>query len=431
MATHKSGTDRRGRDTASIWLNPLRAVSSLRGNRAFQQLWLSNLFYFAGVWTQTLVLGWLAFEITHSEFLVAVYAAARLAPLLLGPLAGSLADRFNRVALLLILVGWATFAVSMVATLASLHILSYWVLVAGGLAIGLAQSPSQPARFSLVLELVGPRKLSNANALNALAMNMTQVIGPAAGGAMIALIGAPAALWVSAGWYVLSFLLIVPLRGRGSALHKGKESVIKMVVGGVKTVASDRLTLAVLLVTLAANIFLWPIFQSFMPIFAKESFGLDAAGLGALLTCAGVGGIVGSIIIAGLDDFRFKGGVFILGTMTWGGLWAVFSLMHSPASAFILMVLVGMASATFGVLQTTLILITSQPQMHGRVLGLQELAIGIMPASILLLGAAAEAIGVAATTFASSLMMILVLALVLWRVPEILYISHSEDIRHD
>jgi MFS family permease len=167
------------------------------------------------VWTQTLVLGWLAWEATHSDFLVAVYTAVRLAPLLLGPFAGAFADRHNRVRLLIVAAAWALAAVSAVATLASLGKAPYWVLVIGGLAIGLAQSPSQPARASLVMALVGRQNLSNANALNSMALNMTQVIAPAVGGLMITGLGAPAALWVSTVWYAISLVALLPLREYG------------------------------------------------------------------------------------------------------------------------------------------------------------------------------------------------------------------------
>jgi hypothetical protein len=51
-----------------------RTLGSLRGNRPFRLLWFSNLFFFGGVWTQTLVLGWLVYETTRSDLLVAVFA---------------------------------------------------------------------------------------------------------------------------------------------------------------------------------------------------------------------------------------------------------------------------------------------------------------------------------------------------------------------
>lgn len=406
------------------------ALASLRGNRRFQFLWLSNLFFFGGVWTQTLVLGWLAFELTHSEFLVAVYTAVRLCPLLLGPFGGVLADRHNRVRLLLIACSWAATAVAVVAVLASWGLASYPVIVLGGLAIGLSQSPSQPARASLVLELVGRENLSNANALNALALNTTQVIGPALGGVMIAGVGAPAALWISTGWYVLSLLLLIPLRRAGHIVdrHTSPPGTVPL-LRGFALVLHNPLTVAVLLVTLAANVLIWPIYQSFMPVFAGEQLGLDAAGLGALLTCAGIGGLIGSLVIAGLGDFRFKGGLFVIGTGVWGLAWTAFALSHSPALSFLLMAVIGLCSAAFGVLQTTLLLMTSDRAVHGRALGLQELAIGIMPASTLVLGLLAQQFGVSATTAVCGSLLALALALLALRVPRILrYDGRSEQI---
>lgn len=383
-----------------------QALASLQDNRQFRLLWLSNLFFFGGAWTQTLVLAWLAYETTGSAIMVAVFGAVRLSPLLLGPFAGVFADRHHRVRLLLFAGSWAILAMGLVAALSSLDLLPYWVLLLGGLAIGLSQSPSQPARASLVFELVSRQNLSNANALNAMAINMTQVIGPALGGAMISMVGASAALWVSTAWYAVSLVMLVPLRGHQQAIQARTGSAWTMVISGLRSIASNRLASAALLITLAANTFLWPIYQSFMPIFAKESLDLDAAGLGRLLACSGIGGLVGSLLIAALGDFRFKGGLFVLGTATWGILWAGFALSHHVAASFILMGSIGMMSAAFGVLQTTLVLMTTEPQLHGRALGVQELAIGIQPISSLALGAAAEFVGIGTTTFVSAVMLV-------------------------
>ncbi|MFJ9677156.1 MFS transporter [Streptomyces sp. NPDC101194] len=418
MTTDSTGNDRGLR----------AALASLRGNRPFQRLWFSNVFFFSGVWTQTLVLGWLAFDMTHSEFLVAVFTAARLAPMLLGPVAGAFADRHNRVRLLVVACAWAMGAVSVVAALATAGLLPYWVLVVGGLAIGLAQSPSQPARASLVLELVGRENLSNANALNAMALNMTQVIGPGLGGALIAAVGAPAALWVSTAWYGASLALLLPLRGYGKAVHDQAQSVLAMVVGGFRIIGRNRLAVAVLLVTLAANTLLWPVYQSFMPVFAEESLGLDAAGLGALLTCCGIGGLVGSLVIAGLGDFRHKGAVFVVGTAVWASLWVLFALSGSVPLSFVLMCVIGLSSAAFGVLQTTLLLLTTDPAVHGRALGLQELAIGIMPMATLVLGAIAERAGLDRTVFGAGLLLVVALVVLTLRVPDLLRFS-GKDVR--
>ncbi|MFJ4886656.1 MFS transporter [Streptomyces sp. NPDC088731] len=396
-----------------------QALSSLRSSPGFRLLWISNLFFYGGAWTQTLVLGWLVFDTTRSEFLLAVFTAVRLAPMLLGPFAGVLSDRYDRVRLLMSACLWALGAVVAVAVMASSGPVSYGALVAGGLAIGLAQSPSQPARGSLVLDLVGRENLSNANALNALAMNMTQVIGPAIGGAMISVFGAPAALWISTTWYAVSLVALWPLRGAGRPTPGRPEPVLRMLTSGFRTVLASRLTSAVLLVTLAANVLLWPVHQGFMPVFAKESLGLDAAGLGWLLTCGGLGGLAGSLVIAMLGDFRFKGGLFVLGTAAWGALWSLFALSRTVPLSFALMACIGLMSASFGVLQTTLLLMTTAPEVRGRALGLQELAIGVMPFASLGLGVAAERVGVGTTAFLSGILLVAVLLTLAARVPQL------------
>ncbi|NIK57770.1 MFS transporter [Kribbella shirazensis] len=397
-----------------------RTLGSLRANRPFQLLWFSNLFFFGGVWTQTLVLGWLAWETTHSDFLVAVFGAVRLAPLLLGPVGGAFADRHNRVRLLIIACSWALASAGIVAAFATLGRASYGVLLVGGLALGLAQSPSQPARASLVLDLVGRENLSNANALNSMALNMTQVIGPAAGGLLINGLGAPAALWVSTIWYAVSLVLLLPLRGLGQVVHAHTGSSLRLVTSGLRAIARNRTASTVLLITLAANILIWPIAQSFMPVFAEESLGLDAAGLGWLLTCAGVGGLAGSLVIAGLGDFRRKGALFVVGTAAWGTAWALFGLSHHRIASFVLMTAIGVLSAAFGVLQTTLLLMTTDAPLHGRALGIQELAIGVMPLTSLILGACAERFGIGPTTFVSSTLLVLSMAALARRTPSLL-----------
>ncbi|MEO7587949.1 MAG: MFS transporter [Arachnia sp.] len=398
-----------------------QALAALRDNRSFRLLWVSNLFFFGGVWTQTLVLAWLAYETTGSPLLVAVFGAVRLSPLLLGPFAGVFADRHNRVRLLLLTGSWAVLAVGSVAALASLNLLPYWVLLLGGLAIGLSQSPSQPARASLVFELVSRENLSNANALNSMAINMTQVIGPALGGAMISFVGAPAALWISTAWYALSVVMLLPLRSHQQVVHARSGSAFAMVASGLRSIASNPLASATLLITLAANTFLWPVYQSFMPVFAKESLSLDAAGLGWLLACSGIGGLVGSVVIASLGDFRFKGGLFVVGTAVWGVLWALFALSHDVAASYLLMGAIGLASAAFGVLQTTLILMTTEPPLHGRALGAQELAIGVQPVASLALGAAAEFMGIGHTTFVSAVLLVVAVIIIGTRGPRLLH----------
>lgn len=104
-------------------------------------------------------------------------------------------------------------------------------------------------------------------------------------------------------------------------------------------------------------------------------------------------------------------------------VWALFAASTSVPLSFVLMAGVGIIGAFFGVLQTTLLLMTTDPKLQGRALGVQELAIGIMPFSSLVLGAIAQQVGVGSTTFVSGALLAASMLLLAVRVPELLRYS--------
>jgi hypothetical protein len=91
------------------------------------------------------------------------------------------------------------------------------------------------------------------------------------------------------------------------------------------------------------------------------------------------------------------------------------------------MIAIGVMSASFGVLQTTLLLMTTEPQAQGRALGMQELAIGIMPLSSLVLGGIAQEIGVSLTTQGSALLLALTMGILAIRSPGLLRYSGTHS----
>ena len=397
----------------------------------FRLLWWSNLTFFGGAWMLTLVLGWMVYDISGSAVALGLFGACRMAPLLLGPVGGVLADRMHRGRLLVAANWWALAGTVATATVASVAVPAVWLLCVAGAVVGLAQSPSQPARSTLVLDLVGRDKVSSANAMNALAMNVTQVIGPAVGGAVMAALGSTAGLWLAALLFALSLGLFWPLRrigavtpgthaahgprlsgGRASIAGAESRSAAQYPQGsaatpertsGLSQVMRNHVVVGALLVTLCANILIWPILNSFMPAFADQQLGWDVKGLGLLLACHGIGGLVGALTVAALGNFRYKGLLFVAGTIAWGLAWGAVALSHTGWLSLVLISVVGLLSAPFGVLQTTLLLLATPNGHQGKVLGLQELAIGAMPLAALAIGAAAARWGLGPTTMVCGL----------------------------
>ena len=397
----------------------LRPFSSLHGNREFSALLLSNVTFFGGMWTLTFILGWMVFEQTGSEILVAAFTTVRLLPLLLGPLSGAISDRMDRRRLLMIACGVAIVAAVGLAALTTAGLGSFGVLTAGGLLLGLAHSPSQPARAALVAGKVPAEQLSNANALNALAMNTTLMLGPAIGGLLVSAFGTAAALWIGSLWFVLSLIALRDISSGYRQPEVPHSSIWRMLGEGFLAITRLRVVLAVLLITVATNFLIWSIHQGFMPVFA-HSMQLDAAGLGLLLTAFGLGGIVGSLVIAALGDFPRKGAVFLCGIAGMSVCWILFALAPTTPLAAAVFTLAGLVSSVFGVLQNTLMLASTPPALQGRAMGLQELAIGAQPVAALAIGAAAQGIGIAATTVISASLLLVFLAVMALSVPALM-----------
>jgi MFS family permease len=400
-------------------LNDSSLLSPL-ADASFRQLWLSSTFFFSGFWAQTVVLGWLAFELTDSEFAVAAFTAARFAPMLIGPLGGMLADRLDRPRVLRASVTIA-FAIGVViAGLATFGEVAFWQVLIAGLLIGSMQSPLQPARFTLIMDLVGPQRLSSANGLNMAALFGSRIIAPALAGWVIAEAGADSALWFSAAWYVPALLFLLPLRepARSTRVAHG---VVADLVEGFRYAVTHRGIATVLLASIAANLFAWPVIQGFMPVFAEDVYDVGAVGLGVLVAANGVGALAGALAIAGLGDFARKGRVFLGATAGFGVILTLLAVVDQIVVGVVLMFLAGAAGAGFGVLQSTLILLQSPDEMRGRVTGVLMLSIGVLPFALLVQGAAAARFGVPATTLvagallAASIVTLSSLAPELWR----------------
>ena len=387
----------------------------------FGKLWISNGLFFSGFWAQTVVLGWLAFELTDSEFAVAAFTSARFAPLLVGPLGGLLADRTNRPRSLALSIAFAGAGGVVLAVLATTGQITYWQVVVGGLAIGMMQAPLQPVRFTLIMDIVGRELLTSANALNMAAMFGSRIIAPAIAAFLIDRAGVDWALWFSAAWYVPAWLLISRFPEVERKFPPPTTNIVADFVEGFRAAVRHRAMASVLLASIAANSFAWPILQGFLPVFAEEVFKVGAAGLGVLVAANGLGSLLGALVLAFLGDIPRKGRLFLAATVTMGLLLTAFATTGQMSVAIVVIFILGFSSAGFGVMQSTLMMLLAPEHARGRVMGVLMLSIGVMPIALLALGGVAAAVGVVATTIAAGLLLALTIALLavlapgLWR----------------
>ena len=156
----------------------------------FRWLFASNTAFFLAMSGQSVLRSWLVFQITGNELALGLISALVALPMLLmAPVGGTFADRFDRrrvvaAGQLLVIGGELT----VFALLVSGH-LEYWHLLVMEALMGTAFPLIMPARQAIIANTVGRARLTNAMALNMAAVSTTRVVGPALAGFAIAHIG--------------------------------------------------------------------------------------------------------------------------------------------------------------------------------------------------------------------------------------------------
>src|SRR5690348_347211 len=139
---------------------------------------------------QRVATDWLAWELTHSAFWVAVMAFCNLAPsVVVSPLAGAVADRVDRIRLTIASQFIAAAQASILVALILTGLIRIEFMAALAVCNGVAETFAQPARQCLLPGMVPRAYLPGAVALNSLTYNVARFIGPALSGPMIAVWG--------------------------------------------------------------------------------------------------------------------------------------------------------------------------------------------------------------------------------------------------
>ncbi len=243
-----------------------------------------------------LALPWFVLVTTGSPTKMGIVLAAELAPIaLLGIPSGTLVSRLG--ARRTMLVGDAGRAPLMAAIpiLHTLGLLSFPLLLVCVALVGVFIAPYYASQRVILPEIVGEdeRLVAQANAFVEAATRITSLLGPAAAGVLIAFIGSTNVLYVDAGTFAFSFLMLrlfVPQRPTlaGTDASRG-------LLAGVRYLLADRLLATLALTSLLSNGFGQMLVAS-LPVLAFHEFGESSKVAGAFFGAFGAGAVLGSVV---------------------------------------------------------------------------------------------------------------------------------------
>jgi MFS family permease len=358
----------------------------------YRRFFVGNAVSVMGTWMQRVAQDWLVYTLSGSAVALGVNTALQFVPMLLfGLWAGVLVDRWDRRRILLVTQSLSGLLAALLWVLAATGVVQLWMVYTLTLALGMITVIDQPARQTFVVELVDVKDYVNAQALNSTVGNIGRLVGPAVAGVLIAATGVSGAFLVNA----LSFLavLVSILRMDRRALRRGPRlpRARGQAAEGLRYVWSRPRLTVVLVLVLVVGIF-GQNFRVVLPVFAQETFHQGATGYGYLMALIGLGAVAGSLFTAARTSV---GGWSVVVTCGAFGVTNVFAAAApSIWVAYAAMVVLGFANITFSTMARTLVVVSSDPGMHGRVLALHALFfLGSTPIGGPLLGRVCEVFG--------------------------------------
>ena len=366
---------------------------------------------------QFLILGWLVLDITDSSFqLGLVIFAFGLPNLIFAMLGGIIADRANRLKLLISTRLYVSVLIFAVAILRISGLLEIWHVYTVMVLLGIIQALNGPARQAIVADLVERDDLMNAVALHTMVNQTGQILGPAAAGGIIELAGIGPALLVNAGLYLSGIGFMLLIRGLPPQPDAVGVSVLTGLREGLECVRTTPILYTLIGMTVALAFFALS-YRQIMPAFTKEVLEMGAGGTGLLLLAAGLGSLLGNLIIASLGDFRRKSRLLVASMLLVSVVLTLFAWSPWFWASWIILLFVG--GASFGLylpLVNTLILLNAPSELRGRVLSILTLAPAVHYLGALPLAAAADAISwPVAITGGAALSFLVALWLGVWR----------------
>jgi len=353
---------------------PHDPVGALR-EPEFRRYLLGNFLALIGSQMQTVAVGWELYERTGRARDLGLVGLMQVIPVILFAIpAGQVIDRFDRrhviLGSLLLLCGCSlTLAVMSWTGVGHVGILSCLFLN------GLARTFLQPAKSSLVPQLVPRLRFPNAVTWATSSFQLATIVGPAIGGFVIS--------WFKLAWVVylidatvtlFFFALVLRIAPRPSA--SGKEPITwRSVLGGVEFVWRTKLVLGALSLDMFAVLLGGA--TALLPIFAKDILQVGPEGFGYLRAAPGVGALFVSISLAFLPPLRRAGWTLLLVVAGFGVATIVFGLTRNFQLAVAMLFLTGALDMVSVIIRHTLVQTRTPDEMRGRVSAVNTLFIGV------------------------------------------------------
>lgn len=393
-------------------------VSPFRG-KGFSLLFLATVSASLGDMFMDVSSGWLVLELTDSPLSLGLFWAVRSSPnLLFGMVGGATADKMDRRKLLIICYILYVFC----GLIFGLLIISGLIQLYHALALifirGIIRTFENPSRQSFIVDIVGRENAMNGISLNAVGMRGIGIVGGALAGLIIELFGKEWPFFVLSGLFMVSILLVGLIKGVETRRVAQHLSIWRNLEEGIQIVRKNKIVLALMLMAATCEMFGFS-FPVLVPVFARDILKVGAVGNGMINAFRSGGGLLASLALASLGDFKHKGKLLLGMFLMFGVGLILYANTPVYALALFFIGIVGVSAAGHDAMSQILLQLNVEEEQRGRAMGIWQLSIGFGVIGSMTLGILAEAYG---AIFAQSVfggLMVLIVALMYVTVPKL------------
>ena len=353
-------------------------------------MWAAGGLDNTGRWMDVVVMGLLVLELTDSAFQVALLFVFRWVPMLAFALiSGMVADRANRWAIMMVSRMVAVTTTGAVLVLVLADAVEPWHVFIASFFLGGLFVLEFPSRRSLIYDLVGSDRIVSAMSLETINSTLGRFMGPFLAGLLIELTDFSGTYIVLMVVYIVAFVLILVMKGRGPVRAPSPYAFWSTVSRGFKYSLNNSVIRSVLLITLIMNAMAFSV-ESLFPVVAKNHLGVGPGLTGILISAQAIGSLAAASVIASLAVIRYHGRIFALGLVLQLISLLFFALSPWYPVSFLMLMLAGLGAAGYSTMQSTIILISSEPEMRGTALGMLGQCIGVAAVGGLAVGVVAN-----------------------------------------
>jgi MFS family permease len=369
----------------------LRALRS----RNFRLFFAGQSISLTGTWMQQVAMSWLVYRMTGSAFLLGVVGfVGQLPTFLLAPVAGVLADRWDRRRLIICTQALAMIQAAALAIFVLTGIVQVWQIVVLSLLLGVINSFDIPARQSFFVEMVENREdLANAIALNSSMFNAARLIGPSIAGILVSAVGEGVCFILNAISYLAVIVALAAMRFQSVKHGRERHHILHELREGFSYAFGFSPIRSILLLIALVSLMGMP-YTVLMPVFARDILHGSAQTFGFLMAAAGCGALSSTIYLASRRSVLGLGRLIAIATTLFGAGLIAFSFSTSLILSLLFLCLTGFGAMALVASSNTILQTIVDDDKRGRIMSLFTMAfIGMAPFGSLIAGAIAHGIG--------------------------------------